>query len=193
MYTIEKSLEVSMETNVKNVPYVQMWTQGIRLGDRCEDEMKDIINPRINTGEIDWEQSSRYRFIQEFVADIEEVPRHLLYKMHRAAESDKNDVWRWVLARFASDPFFLEIFLKHEGKNGVLLIAVMRMFVVLEEADISQRTSFMASMYFACRKLDIGYADIFFEFLLPGGKWKENGVLDSFSNFENMILHLLER
>ena len=170
--------------------YVQLWTQGMR--NQCGGEMRDIINPRLDFGQIDWEQSTRFSFVYDIVGDFLGLPRILLYEHCSYAESRGDDAKKWLIARFSDDPVLLGFFLKYEGDGDIVLIAAMRMVTVLEYSPLSPRISFFGNLFDGLRRMDEEHLDLFFCFLCGDDEGYVQSIQNAlcnykFSEFERLI------
>ena len=176
--------------DIKKVLYVQKWTQGIK--DQCADDMEDIINPRVDFGQIDWQQSVEHCLIRDAVGDIVNLPRVFLYEPLYNAEQRGDDVKRWLIARFSDDASLLNLFLTHEEEKSIILIAAMRVFALFERMPSSQKTSFLADLFFGLQRLDDKHLGLFSRFLCDDDEGyvrnMRNTLRDyNFSGFEQLI------
>lgn len=179
--------------DTKKAPYIQRWIRGI--GDRCAGDMEDIINPRIDIDQVNWQQSSEHCFIQAVIGDIADLPRAFLYEHHYDAERRGDDTKLWLIARFANDVFLLNLFLSHAEEKNIILIAAMRMLALLERSRLFPGGSFIVSLYLGLQKLDDRRRDMFFRFLCPNGACARamRGALHSFTEFEQVVLSSIEQ
>ena len=170
--------------------YVRLWTQGIK--DQCGGEMQDIINPHLDFGQIDWEQSARFSFVHDIAGDFLGLPRILLYEHCSYAESRGDDAKRWLIARFSDDPVLLGFFLKYEENRDIVLIAAMRMVTVLEYSPLSPRISFFGNLFDGLWRMDEEQLGLFFCFLCGDDEEYVQSVRNAlrnykFSEFERLI------
>ncbi len=173
----------------KEVSYVQIWTQGVE--DQCAGDIEDIINPRIDIDQVNWQQSSEHYFVQDVIGDIADLQRVLLYEHYHDAERCGDDAKRWIIARFSDDVFLLSFFLNYEEEKNIVLIAAMRMFALLERPRLLPGSSFIVSLYFGLQKLDDRHLNIFFRFLCSEECARDmRDVIHNFTEFEQVILHL---
>ena len=192
---LEKILE---NMKVRKVSCVHLWTQSMRnqykdgVRGMLDDDVRDIINPRLDFGQIDWEWSTRFSFVHDVVGEISGFSRTLLYEHYYAAEMSGDETGNWLMARFSDDPVLLGFFLNQEENGDIVLIAAMRMFAVLERSPLFRGSSLFNKLFDGLRRLDEERLDLFFRFLCDDDEGRVRGMRSAFydhrcSKLEHLI------